>query len=101
MSAVKPKLASRRDQIDEPAVGQPLHARRPIDADHGRFVGIGGKSQPRGAQSCNGGAGILELMPPIQPWSRQVQEPVIVLIDEAAPLFRAVQSSPAILSGAR
>jgi hypothetical protein len=72
MSAIKPKLTPRRDQIGEPAMGQPLHARRPIDADHGRFVSVSGKSQPGGAQSRNGGAGILELMPPIQPWSRQV-----------------------------
>ena len=87
VAAVEPKLALRRQQCSKPAMRQPLHARRPIDARHAGLECGGGQFQAARAQRRDRRAGIFELVAAIKPRRRQIEKPVAVLIDEPAAFF--------------
>ena len=88
VAAVEPQLAARRDKRREPALRQPLHARRPIRLGDAGLESGGRKLEPvDGAQRGDGDAGILELVAPEQLRRRQIEQAVVVLIDEAAALL--------------
>jgi hypothetical protein len=74
VAAVEPELALRRQQRRQPALRQPLHARRPIDADHAGLEGGARKLQAAARKRRNRGAGILELMPAVKLWRRQIEQ---------------------------
>ena len=63
---------------------QPLHPRRPVGARHTGLECGGGKLQPARPQRRDRRAGILELMAAVEPRRRQIEEPVAILINEAA-----------------
>src|SRR6202040_1346712 len=84
VAAIEPEFAARRRKLGKPAMGKPLHARRPFHLNHGGFEGCSGKSQSAHPQRRNGGSGILELMPAVKFRRGQIEKAVLVLVDEPA-----------------
>ena len=88
VAAVEPELAAGRQQRGQLALRQALHARRPFRLEQPGFESAGGSLQRRRrAQGRDRDAGIVELMPPVKPRRRQVEQPVVVLIDQPAALL--------------
>ena len=87
MAAVEPKFALRRQPDREPPLRQPLHARRPVDAEHAGLEGRAGQFQAAHAQRRDRRAGVLELVAPVKFRRRQIEQPIGVLIDQAPALF--------------
>ena len=73
---------------EQAALGEALQAAGPVGADQARFEGRGLEgAEAGGAQGRDGGAGIDELVTPDELRPRQVEKPVLVLIDEASALL--------------
>jgi hypothetical protein len=68
----------------KPAVGETLHARRPIDARHAGLERRHRQFQAARAQGRDRSAGILELMAAVKFRRRQIEQPVAVLINQPA-----------------
>jgi hypothetical protein len=88
VAAVEPELAALRGDLGQAAPVEALETARPFGTGEARLESRGLELlEPGGAQGRDGRAGIGELMPPDKLGTRQVEETLLVLIDEAPSLL--------------
>src|SRR6185312_12432025 len=89
MTAVEPDFTALRREVDQRAMRQPVHTRRPLGLRDTDLEGCLRNSEAiLRAHRRNREAGILVLVPAVEPRRRQVEQAIVVLIDEPATLFR-------------
>ena len=86
--AVEPQLAAGRRERGQWSVRQPLHARAsPPPGSRSRMPTAVHSSLSDRTQRGDGDAGILELVAPVEPGGGQIEQPGIVLVDQASALL--------------